>query len=246
MGLRAAASEQGEGGELTLRTILISGANRGLGLEFARQHLAAGDKVIAGVRHPASAGELRSLAGEDRLQVYPLDVADGASVDTFSLAAGDQPVDILIANAGVYGGDRKAGLGDIDYDAWMKTFAVNTLGPVRLAAAFVGNVERGRGRKMVAISSLMGSTADSSGGSLIYRSTKAALNNAWRNIAFELKDRGIACFSVHPGWVKTGIGGEQAPLTPEQSISALRARIDAWSLADSGRFLSWDGRELPW
>jgi NAD(P)-dependent dehydrogenase (short-subunit alcohol dehydrogenase family) len=126
------------------------------------------------------------------------------------------------------------------------TFAVNVLGPVRLADAFVDNVAKGADRKMVAISSRMGSTADSSGGVLIYRSTKAALNNAWRNVALQLKDRGIACFPVHPGWVQTDMGGAGAPLKPEQSIASLRSHIDAWTLADTGRFLAWDGQELPW
>jgi NAD(P)-dependent dehydrogenase (short-subunit alcohol dehydrogenase family) len=229
-----------------MRTILISGANRGLGLEFARQYLAGGDKVIAGVRDLARAVALHALPGQGRLEVHALDVADAASVEAFRGAVGGQPIDILIANAGVYGGDRQDRLGDIDFDAWTRAFAVNTLGAVRLADAFVDNVAKGRDRKMVAVSSLMGSTADSSGGAIIYRSSKAALNNAWRNLALQLRDRGIACFSVHPGWVKTDMGGAQAPLTPEQAISSLRAHIDQWSLADSGRFLGWDGRELPW
>jgi NAD(P)-dependent dehydrogenase (short-subunit alcohol dehydrogenase family) len=229
-----------------VRTILITGANRGLGLEFARQYLAAGDKVIAGIRDPARAEALRALPGQDRLETRALDVADGGSMDAFRRAVGGQPIDILIANAGVYGGDRQNRLGDIDYDAWLRTFAVNTLGPVRLADAFVDNVAKGRDHKMVAITSRMGSTADSSGGALIYRSSKAALNDAWHNMALQLKDRGIACFLVHPGWVQTDLGGAQAPLSPEQSISSLRAHIDQWSLADSGRFLTWDGRELPW
>jgi len=229
-----------------MRTILISGANRGLGLEFVRQYLAAGDQVIAGVRDPARAEALNALPARDRLETHALDVADADSVAAFRRAVGDRPIDILIANAGVYGGDRQNRLGDIDYDAWLKAFAVNTLGPVRLADAFVDNLAKGRDRKLVALSSLMGSTADSSGGAIIYRSSKAALNNAWHSLALGLKDRGIAGFAVHPGWVQTDMGGSQAPLTPEQSIAGLRARIDEWTLADSGRFLAWDGRELPW
>lgn len=229
-----------------MRTILISGANRGLGLEFARQYLAAGDRVIAGVRDPARAEELKSLPGQDRLETHALDVADGVSVEAFRRAVGDQPIDILLANAGVYGGDRQNQLGDIDWEAWQKAFAVNTLGPVRLADAFVENVAKGQDRKMVAVTSLMGSTDDSSGGALIYRASKAALNNAWHNIALQLKAQGIACFLVHPGWVQTDMGGAQAPLKPEQSIASLRAHIDQWTLDDSGRYLSWDGKELPW
>jgi NAD(P)-dependent dehydrogenase (short-subunit alcohol dehydrogenase family) len=229
-----------------VRTVLITGANRGLGLEFVRQYLAAGDKVIAGVRDPARAEDLRALPGQERLETHALDVADAASVEAFRRAVGGQPIDILIANAGVYGGDRQNRLGDIDWDEWLKTFAVNVLGPVRLADAFVDNVAKGHDRRMVALSSKMGSTADSSGGAIIYRSSKAALNNAWHNLALKLKDRGIACFPVHPGWVQTDMGGAGAPLTPEQAISSLRARIDQWSLTETGRFLSWDGQEIPW
>jgi NAD(P)-dependent dehydrogenase (short-subunit alcohol dehydrogenase family) len=229
-----------------MRTILISGANRGLGLEFAGQYLSAGDRVIAGVRDPDGAGELKALAGPERLGVHALDVADAASIRAFARETGGAPIDILIANAGVYGGQRQNRLGDIDYDVWLATFIVNTLGPVRLAEAFVDRVAAGRDRKMVAISSLMGSIADSSGGHLIYRSSKAALNSAWHNLALTLKERGVACFPVHPGWVQTDMGGAGAPLSPEQSISSLRAHIDRWPLAESGRFLSWDGKELPW
>jgi NAD(P)-dependent dehydrogenase (short-subunit alcohol dehydrogenase family) len=171
---------------------------------------------------------------------------DGASVAAFRRAVGDAPIDILIANAGVYGGERQGRLGDIDFGEWAEVFAVNTLGPVRLADAFLENVAAGRDRKMVAVTSLMGSTADSSGGYLFYRSTKAALNNAWHNLALMLKGRGVACFPVHPGWVKTDMGGPNAPLTPEHAMSSLRAHIDSWTLAVSGRYLSWDGKELPW
>jgi NAD(P)-dependent dehydrogenase (short-subunit alcohol dehydrogenase family) len=229
-----------------MRTVLISGANRGLGLEFARQYLAAGDRVIAGAREPEAARELQALPGHERLTVHPLDVADDASVQAFARAVGDPPIDILIANAGVMGGERQHRLAELDGDAWLDAFNVNTLGPMRLAQAFVGQVAAGRDRKMIAITSRMGSTAESSGGHYIYRASKAALNNAWRNLALELKDRGIVCIPVHPGWVRTDMGGAEAPLTPEQAISSLRSHIDRWTLADSGRFLSWDGVELPW
>jgi NAD(P)-dependent dehydrogenase (short-subunit alcohol dehydrogenase family) len=229
-----------------MRTVLISGANRGLGLELARQYLADGERVIAGVRDPQKAQELKALEGQDRLSIHPLDVADGASVDAFRRTVGDQPIDILIANAGVYGGQRQHRLGEIDWDEWAKILATNTLGAVRLADAFVGNVAAGRDRKMLAVTSQMGSTADSSGGYLAYRSSKAALNNAWHNLALMLKERGIICIPVNPGWVKTDMGGPNAPLTPQQAMSSLRAHIDRWTLADSGRYLSWDGKELPW
>ena len=147
-----------------MRTVLISGANRGLGLEFARQYLAAGDRVIAGVRDPANAKELNALPGREQLVVAALDVTDDASVKAFRHAVADEPIDILIANAGITGGEHQRRLGDLDYHRWLEAFAVNTLGPVRLAEAFVEQVASSRERKMIALSSLLGSTADTTGG----------------------------------------------------------------------------------
>lgn len=230
-----------------MRTILISGANRGLGLEFVRQYLGDGERVIAGVRDPDQAEALKALdGGAGRLTIHPLNVADAASIAAFRAAVGDAPIDLLIANAGIMGPDRQHRLEDLDFDGWLETFAVNSLGPVRLAQAFADAVAAGRDRKMIAVSSLMGSIADSSGGYLAYRSSKGALNNAWHNIALALRERGVTCIAVHPGWVQTDMGGPGATLTPEVSIAALRRHIDAWTLADTGKFLSWDGKELPW
>jgi NAD(P)-dependent dehydrogenase (short-subunit alcohol dehydrogenase family) len=231
-----------------MRTVLVSGANRGLGLEFVRQYAEAGDRVVAGARDPDAALELKAIAdaSDGRVSVHRLDVADPASVAAFRQAVGDQPIDILIANAGVMGGDRQQRLGDLDFDSWTRTLAVNSLGPVRLADAFVDNLRKGKGRKLIAITSGMGSTAESGGGYLAYRMSKAALNNAWRNIAIELKNDRVVAVALNPGWVKTDMGGSGAKITPEQSVAAMRKRIDAYGLSDSGRFLSWDGKQFGW
>jgi NAD(P)-dependent dehydrogenase (short-subunit alcohol dehydrogenase family) len=231
-----------------MRTVLVTGANRGIGLEFVRQYAEAGDRVIAGVRDPDRAADLKAVAdaSDGRVSVHRVDVSDDASVAAFRAEAGDQPIDVLLAVAGIMGPEKQQRLGDLDFPGWLATLSVNALGPVRLADAFVDNVRRGRAKKMIAITSGMGSTAESGGGYLAYRMSKAALNNAWRNIAIELKGDRIVCVALNPGWVKTAMGGPNANITVEQSVSNMRKRIDAYGLSDSGRFLSWDGKQFGW
>ena len=224
--------------------VLISGANRGLGLEFARQYARDGWSVLAGCRRPDEAEALRALGGE--VEVHALDVAEANAVDSFKGALGDRPLDVVIANAGVYGGDHQGKLADLDFDGWLDTFAVNTLGPVRLAAAVADNLKAGTEKKLVAITSQMGSIADSSGGVYAYRSSKAALNMAFRGVALELKPAGITAIVMHPGWVQTDMGGKNAPTTPEKSIAGMRQVIAALTPADAGTFRTFDGKTLPW
>lgn len=241
-----------------MTTVLISGANRGLGLEFARRYLADGATVIAGVRDPASATELNALGQEThgRLTVHALDVADSASVKAFAAAVGDTPVDILIANAGVGGGTNQMRLGELDYDSWLSVLNTNTLGPVRLAEAFRDNLKRGQEKKLIAITSQMGSTEQNAGGLgslgenvggfFAYRSSKAALNNAWKGISVALAGDGIAAVVLHPGWVQTDMGGKGAHLTPEQSITGMVKVIAGLTPGDTGRFINYDGAPIPW
>jgi NAD(P)-dependent dehydrogenase (short-subunit alcohol dehydrogenase family) len=221
--------------------VLISGANRGLGLEFVRQYRAEGWEVIAGCRDPGAAAELNAVGG---VSVHALDVADGASVASFAQAVGGRPLDLVIANAGVYGGQAQ-GFGEVDFDAWLQTLAVNTLAPVRLAQAFAPNLRAAKG-KLIAISSLMGSIADSSGGFIIYRSSKAALNMAFKSVALALKGDGVTAAVLHPGWVQTDMGGKNAPVTPEQSIAGMRQVIAGLTVADAGSFHDYSGKALPW
>ncbi len=223
-------------------TVLVTGANRGLGLEFARQYRAEGWEVIAGCRKPDAASELKATGA----QVHAVDVSDQGSINGFKAAVGDRPLDVVIANAGVYGGDRQAKLADIDWDAWLQTLNVNTLGPVRIAAAFTENLKAARG-KLVAITSQLGSVAENaSGGLLAYRSSKSGLNGAFRSVALELKPAGVTAIVMHPGWVQTDMGGKNAPTTPEQSITGMRQVIDALTPEDAGTFRAFDGRTLPW
>jgi NAD(P)-dependent dehydrogenase (short-subunit alcohol dehydrogenase family) len=227
-------------------TILITGANRGLGLEFTRQYLAHGDAVIAGCRQPATAQALSVLKREHpgALTVLELDVTDGASVRRAAAHVADAAIDVLVNGAGVLG---NGGIGTLDYDAWMQVLNVNLLGPARVCEAFLEQVARSEQRLMVTITSGMGSIADNtSGGFIPYRTSKAAVNMLMRSASFDLKPRRITCVVVNPGWVRTDMGGPNARLTPEESVSAMRRLFAKLGPKDSGRFYSYNGREYPW
>lgn len=230
-----------------MSTVLIAGANRGLGLEFVRQYAAAGDRVIAACRTPMKADALTALAAGSSglITVHPLDVSEDASVRAFKSVIADQPIDIAIANAGVYGGSRQ-GWSDMDFDAWARTLAVNTMAPLRLAQIVHENLKAGSGKIFVAITSQMGSNAGESTGMFAYRTSKAALNKLMSTLATEWKGDGVIAVPMHPGWVRTDMGGAGAPLSVEESVGAMRAAIAGLKAADSGRFLNYDGSGLPW
>jgi len=230
-----------------MSTVLIAGANRGLGLEFVRQYAAAGDRVIAACRTPIKADALVAIAATSggRVTVHPLEMTEDSSIRAFKSVLGNQPVDVAIANAGIYGGNRQ-GWDDMDFDAWTRTFAVNTMAPLRLAQVVHANLKAGSGRKFVAITSQMGSNEGSSTGMHAYRTSKAALNKLVSTLATEWRGEGIIAVPMHPGWVRTDMGGPNAPLSPEESVAAMRASIAALKPSDSGRFLNYDGTSLPW
>jgi NAD(P)-dependent dehydrogenase (short-subunit alcohol dehydrogenase family) len=226
---------------------VITGANRGLGLEFVRQLLSRGDSIDAGVRSPGDARHLQEIAGTagGRFRVHALDISEPKSVETFAAAVGHEPLDVLINNAGVYG--KQGPLTGLDYESMADTFAINTLGPLRLTAALLPALRRGSARRVVHISSLMGSIAENSGGgSYGYRISKAALNMAMRNMHLELRGEGFITIAMHPGWVQTDMGGAQAPLRPEESVRGMINVIDGLKAEDGGRFLSYEGQEIPW
>ena len=227
---------------------LITGANRGIGLEFARQYLADGLQVYAACRDPNSASELRRLADASghKLRILALDVSDPASVKAAAAELDGQAVDLLLNNAGI-GGPRGQTIGNIDYDAWAEVLDVNTMGPMRVSEAFVDHVARSDLKLIVTLTSGMGSLADNtSGGSIAYRSSKAAVNMVMRSLAIDLAPLGITCVVVNPGWVQSDMGGAQATLTTAESVTALRRLIETLGPAQSGRFFNYDGREYAW
>ena len=227
---------------------LITGANRGLGLEFARRYLNDGWQVYATCRDPEAASELRHLsdARGDRLEILALDVTDLASIKAAAAELEGQAIDLLLNNAGV-GGARGQTIGNIDYDAWAKVLDVNTMGPLRVSEAFVDHLARSERKLIVTLTSGMGSIADNtSGGAMSYRSSKAAVNMVMRSLAIDLAPRGISCVVVNPGWVQTAMGGPHATTTPAESVARLRRLIDNLGPTDSGKFFNHDGREYAW
>lgn len=225
------------------RTVLITGANRGIGLEFAKQLHAAGWKVIATAREPDKADDLKSLGKEVRLEA--LDVASGESVAALVKRLKDQPIDLLINNAGVSSAGSR--LPDIKMEDFEHVIEVNAIGPVRVTQALLPSLKSGKGKLIVNITSGLGSIEQNRGGGQYgYRESKAALNMFTRSIAAELKRDGFICIAIHPGWVQTDMGGPRATLTPEQSITGMRKVIDGLKPEDSGKFWSYDGTNLPW
>jgi NAD(P)-dependent dehydrogenase (short-subunit alcohol dehydrogenase family) len=219
-------------------TVLITGASRGIGREFARQYEAGGWRVIATCRDPSKF----DLEGE----VYPLDVTDAESVAALHKELQGENIDLLINNAGMYG-PRGLEFGNLDYQAWEEVLRTNLLGPIRMAETFAHHLARSEMKKMVFISSKVGSIADNrSGGAYIYRSSKTALNMAVKSLSLDLSDKGVICILLHPGWVKTDMGGASALIDAATSVSGMRAIIDRASAAENGRFFNYDGSELPW
>jgi len=216
-----------------MSSVLITGANRGIGLEFARQYAADGWEVIAAARQ--SSAELDAL----KVRVEPVDLSDADAVAAFQV---DQPLDLFIANAGTSQPMETEGADTAR--AWQAMMMVNAIAPYQLGHALLPRMSENG--KMIAISSGMGSIADNGGGWVPYRTSKAALNMAWSSLALEARPRGVACVLLSPGWVKTRMGGAGAEITPEESVSAMRALIERLTIDDSGRFLRRDGSPLAW
>ena len=226
-----------------MASILITGANRGLGLEFARQYAAEGDRVLATCRDPAGAAELAAIAGD--VTVHALDVTDLPQISALAESLDGAPIDILVNNAGVLTSGQRTG--GIDYGAWEHEFKVNTMGPIAVAQAFGPHLERGTGRRMAFISSILGSIgANTDGAYTLYRSTKAALNAAVKSLAVEVAAKGIIVLLLHPGWVRTDMGGPAATLDAKASVGGLRHVIESARPQDSGRFFTHAGKKMPW
>jgi NAD(P)-dependent dehydrogenase (short-subunit alcohol dehydrogenase family) len=224
-------------------TVLITGASRGIGLEFARQYAAEGNRVLATCRAPEKAAELGALEGE--VSVHRLDVTALPGIEALARALHGEAIDILINNAGMLTSGQRAG--GIDFTAWVEELKVNTIGPIAVAHAFLPHLRRGTGRRMAFLSSTLASIGENTSGAyVLYRSSKAGLNAAVRSLAIDSGADGMIVLLLHPGWVRTDIGGPSAPVAAKDSVRGMRRVIAAAGPEDSGRFLGFDGREIPW
>jgi NAD(P)-dependent dehydrogenase (short-subunit alcohol dehydrogenase family) len=223
------------------RTVLVTGANRGLGLEFARQLHEAGAEVIATSRRPEAAEELNSLG----VRVVQLDVADPASVAALAAGLEGTSIDVLLNNAGI--SPQRGSFEDEDPAEFLRVLDVNTVGPLRVTQALLPNLRSGDRKLVMNMSSGLGSIAKNGrGSSAAYRSSKSALNMLTKTMAMDLSEEGFICVVMSPGWVRTDMGGEDAQLSPEESIRGMLAVLSPLKAEDSGKYLSHDGNELPW
>jgi NAD(P)-dependent dehydrogenase (short-subunit alcohol dehydrogenase family) len=223
----------------------ITGANRGIGLALVKAYAGRRDKAFAAVRHASDRAELDAYAAAhpNWVEVIEMDVSDAAEIGRARRKLEAEPIDVLINNAGIGGPDRQTAT-DMDFEGLSEALAVNTIAPLRIANAFLPNVKAAKG-KIITLSSQMGATG-ASADNLAYRVSKQAVNRLMRGLATELKPQGIPVLIVHPGWVKTEMGGEGAQLKPEESAAQLLKLIDKLDLASTGRFLAWNGKELAW
>lgn len=233
---------------MTLSTVVITGANRGIGLNLARFFLESGSwKVIAGCRSPNDADALNELSDhyKDRIAIYSLDVVDQNSVSSFAASVGSSKVDLMINNAGIMGGDHQTAL-DMDFGRWEETLKVNTLAPLRMVQALYPNLKQSDHPRIVTISSQMGASVHNGIGAIAYRSSKAAVNKVMQGVSLELENEGFTVVLYHPGWVQTDMGGSGADITPSESAEGLYNSIISLAHSDNGRFMKWTGEDHAW
>jgi len=226
-----------------MTTILITGANRGIGLEFAKQYVAEGADVIACVRVPAKADALKALGS--KVEVMALEVTDPGSAAALKRDLKGRPIDIVINNAGV-SGPRGEKPGEVDFAGWTETLQVNAIAPMLVSQALFDNLKAGQDKKLITITSVLGSTALHGGDMYAYRASKAAVNNIMYGLSKQWAKDGIAIGIFHPGWVQTDMGGKSAPVTPEQSVKGLRTRIAELNLGNSGAYRDYAGAAIAW
>jgi len=238
-----------------MSTVLITGTNRGIGLGLVRHYAEDGWDVIACCRNPAKAEALTELASasEGRIRVEALDLADHASIDALALKYDGQPIDILINNAAVVGPRDpnmeqiyRQKFGTIDYEAWTDVFRINTMGPLKVMEAFAKNIELGKEKKIIAISSSMSSNGENLSPVYLYSSCKAALNRVVTMTANSLKEKGIAVAAFCPGHVRTDLGGEQAAVSVDESAAGMRKLASELTMNKTGTFTRYNGETVPW
>jgi NAD(P)-dependent dehydrogenase (short-subunit alcohol dehydrogenase family) len=226
-----------------MATVFITGASRGIGQRLARLYLERGDTVYATARRLDDLDPLILQFGTKVIPV-PLDVADGAAVDALAHVV-DVPLDLLINNAGVIGPEGANAL-TMDFPAFARTLQVNTLAPLRVVHALLPALRRAQTAKIVTISSQMGMMSYQKSDRIAYRASKAAVNKVMQGLATDLEPEGIAVMMMHPGWVRTDMGGQGADISVEESAAALVQVIDELSLETTGSFKAWDGQTVPW
>jgi len=230
-------------------TALVTGANRGLGLEFVKQLNAQNWRVYACCRNPTDADSLLQLAQASggKVSIHPLAVDNSTHTSQLAATLKGQPIDLLLNNAGIYSGRNGERFGSCSTEEWLKVFEINTIAPLRMAEAFVENVASSEFKTIACITSKMGSMGDNtSGGAYMYRSSKAALNMVVKSMALDLEPQGIKVALLHPGWVKTDMGGPNALISAQQSVAGMLKIILNLGWQDSGRFLAYDGKEIEW
>ena len=225
--------------------VLITGANRGIGLEFTKQYAQEGWNVLACCRDTQHASNLLTLAKtHPNIRILSLDVADFAQIDALALQLTDEKIDLLINNAGIY---PESSLHNADSEAWLEAFKINSIAPFKMATAFTSHIANSELKKLATLSSKMGSMSENtSGGSYIYRSTKTAVNMVMKSLSIDLQPLGIAMVTLHPGWVLTDMGGSNALIDTQTSVTGLRKVIANLTLSNTGKFIAYDSKEINW
>ena len=226
-----------------MTTIVITGVGRGIGHELARQALDKGWTVIGSVRRAEDAAPLHDLAGE-RFRSLVFDVRDGAAVEA-AAASVQEPVDVLVNGSGIIGPTQQSVL-DMDFDGFTDTLTVNTVGPLRVVHAFLPHLRRSGHGRILTLSSWMGSMSHTKSDRIAYRASKAAVNKVMQGLAAELLGEGIAVATVHPGWVRTDMGGPSADVSPQDSAAGLLKLCDELTMQETGHFWNFDGARLAW
>ena len=228
--------------------ILITGANRGIGLAMVRYSMEQGWRVFACCRNPHNAENLFNIAklSNGQISVHIADMQELSTLQALSYELRNDAIDILVNNAGIYGSDKNT-FGAVDVTSWLQAFQVNTIAPLKMVEAFTEQLLMSKRKLVVCMSSKMGSMEDNGyGSSYIYRSSKAALNAVVKSLSIDLKAQGITSVVFHPGWVKTEMGGPNAEISASESVTQLFSQLSTLTIADSGRFIDIDGGDIPW
>ena len=225
-------------------TVLITGANRGLGLEFVKQYALDNYEVIACTRKINKKDDLHRLqASFENISIHTLDVENFLSIDQFAKTL-TKPIDILINNAGLY---PNSSFDHINYEAWLNAFKINALAAFKMVKAFLPNLKKGELKKIASLTSKMGSIDDNSGGGeYLYRSSKTALNMVMKSLSIDLKPHDMSLITLHPGWVRTDMGGPNGLIDVDESVTGMKRQIDKLSIKTTGQFIAYDGKKIPW